>query len=163
MGSFFKGAPGEQVHNMLRKLGTYLPQRLDERGDPSLPLWVSTAGYDIAWLHVRLDDQPKYYRFKSYKEWNETKNTWSKDNSYSIGQDISKCTYDVMVMDQQAYPSLANAVEALNAGTLQCPRGICIVRSEQQKLYFLLARSDKLPECIDIAKKTFGVANPGGK
>merc|ERR1719291_1630087 len=37
------------------------------RLDESLPLWVSTAGYDIAWLHMRLDNKPKFYRFKEYK------------------------------------------------------------------------------------------------
>merc|ERR1719215_1482636 len=68
LGSFFKDAPDQQKHNMLRKLGNQIPERMRVRGDPQLPLWVSTAGYDIAWLHLRLDNVPKYYRFKEYKD-----------------------------------------------------------------------------------------------
>jgi len=67
MGSFFRGAPEQQLHNMLHLLGSHMPERMRARGDPTLPLWLSTAGYDIAWLHIRLDDKPKYYRFKEYK------------------------------------------------------------------------------------------------
>jgi len=67
-GSFFKGAPQEQVHNMLELLGKHIPDRMAARGDKGLPLYVSTAGYDIAWVHLRLDNVPKYYRFKKYKD-----------------------------------------------------------------------------------------------
>ena len=33
----------------------------------STPVWLSTAGGGVAWLHVRLDDRPKYYGYKAYK------------------------------------------------------------------------------------------------
>jgi hypothetical protein len=32
------------------------------------PLWLSTAGHGVAWLHVRLDSRPKYYRHATYRE-----------------------------------------------------------------------------------------------
>jgi hypothetical protein len=32
----------------------------------SIPLWVSTAGLGVSWLHVRLDERPKYYRHRHY-------------------------------------------------------------------------------------------------
>jgi hypothetical protein len=31
------------------------------------PVWLSTAGAGVSWLHVRLDDQPKYYGFALYR------------------------------------------------------------------------------------------------
>ena len=31
------------------------------------PLWLSTAGHGVAWLHVRLDSHPKYYRHAAYR------------------------------------------------------------------------------------------------
>ncbi len=31
------------------------------------PIWLSTAGGGVAWLHVRLDSRPKYYRHSSYR------------------------------------------------------------------------------------------------
>jgi hypothetical protein len=30
------------------------------------PVWLSTAGLGVPWLHVRLDDRPKYYRHAEY-------------------------------------------------------------------------------------------------
>merc|ERR1712099_152713 len=68
MGSFFRGAPQEQTDAALRLLGEHVPVRMNQRRDRSRPLWVSTAGYDFAWLHMRLDDAPKYYRFAEYKK-----------------------------------------------------------------------------------------------
>jgi hypothetical protein len=31
------------------------------------PVWLSTAGLGVSWLHVRLDSRPKYYRHVPYK------------------------------------------------------------------------------------------------
>ena len=31
------------------------------------PLWLSVAGGGVPWLHVRIDDRPKYYRYDSYR------------------------------------------------------------------------------------------------
>ena len=36
--------------------------RIDDR-----PVWLSTAGMGIAWLHIRLDDRPKYYGYREYR------------------------------------------------------------------------------------------------
>ncbi|GAB5525323.1 MAG: hypothetical protein Roseis2KO_31950 [Roseivirga sp.] len=29
--------------------------------------WLSTAGFGVNWLHVRIDTRPKYYRYQPYK------------------------------------------------------------------------------------------------
>ena len=31
------------------------------------PLWLSTSGAGVAWLHVRLDDRPKYIQHAPYR------------------------------------------------------------------------------------------------
>jgi hypothetical protein len=31
------------------------------------PLWISTAGLGVGWLHVRLDSRPKYYSHRPYR------------------------------------------------------------------------------------------------
>ena len=31
------------------------------------PLWVSTSGLGVYWLHVRLDSSPKYFQHTPYK------------------------------------------------------------------------------------------------
>ena len=31
------------------------------------PIWLSTAGLGVSWLHVRIDTRPKYYRHAPYR------------------------------------------------------------------------------------------------
>ncbi len=35
--------------------------RLDKQ-----PVWVSTSGLGVAWVHLRMDRRPKYYRYRAY-------------------------------------------------------------------------------------------------
>ena len=53
-------SPGRQ-DELWRAVGEALALRMG----PS-PLWLSTAGHGVAWLHVRLDSSPKYYRHLEY-------------------------------------------------------------------------------------------------
>lgn len=62
IGVFVRQAPPAQVDVLLRTLGETLEARLDDR-----PLWVSTSGLGVSWLHVRLDARPKYYTFAPYR------------------------------------------------------------------------------------------------
>jgi hypothetical protein len=32
------------------------------------PLWISTSGLGVGWLHVRLDSRPKYYSHRPYRD-----------------------------------------------------------------------------------------------
>ena len=43
-------------------VGKAMQDRLNERD-----VWLNTAGGGVAWLHVRLDDRPKYYHHTEYK------------------------------------------------------------------------------------------------
>jgi len=61
LGAFVRGAPRAQVHALLSVLGRSVLERMHER-----PIWVSTAGMGVYWLHVRLDSRPKYYRHAPY-------------------------------------------------------------------------------------------------
>ena len=31
-------------------------------------LWLSTSGLGVAWLHLRLDHEPKYYQYAPYRD-----------------------------------------------------------------------------------------------
>lgn len=62
LASFVRSAPSLQVDRFLSVLGTAIAERI---GDA--PLWVSTAGLGVSWLHVRLDTRPKYYRHDPYR------------------------------------------------------------------------------------------------
>ncbi len=61
LAAFIRNGPTDQVDALWRLVGQYVEQRLDDR-----PVWLSTAGGGVAWLHVRLDSRPKYYSYSAY-------------------------------------------------------------------------------------------------
>ncbi len=61
LGAFVRQAPDSQCHALWTAISSALQQRLTDH-----PIWLSTAGAGVAWLHVRLDDQPKYYSYQPY-------------------------------------------------------------------------------------------------
>jgi hypothetical protein len=56
-------APLSQVGELWRVTAEALETRL---GD--VPVWLSTAGLGVYWLHIRLDSRPKYYRHRPYAD-----------------------------------------------------------------------------------------------
>lgn len=64
LAGFMRSAPPEQIHALWRNVGQSMQRRV---GDD--PIWLSTAGGDVAWLHVRLDSRPKYYHHAPYKRY----------------------------------------------------------------------------------------------
>jgi hypothetical protein len=63
LAAFTRAAPEPQQHALWRGVADALEQRLHAQ-----PIWLSTAGAGVSWLHVRLDSRPKYYRFDPYRE-----------------------------------------------------------------------------------------------
>jgi hypothetical protein len=62
LGAFVRSAPDAQRLALWRSVGEEMGGRLDHR-----PVWLSTAGGGVAWLHVRLDDRPKYYSYAPFR------------------------------------------------------------------------------------------------
>jgi hypothetical protein len=65
LASFVREAPAEQIDALWRRVAKEVALHVAEDGER--PLWISTAGLGVSWLHVRLDSRPKYYRFGAYK------------------------------------------------------------------------------------------------
>ena len=63
LGSFIRHAPPPQILAQFKALGTTL---LVEANSDKL-VWLNTAGLGVIWLHMRLDERPKYYKIKTYK------------------------------------------------------------------------------------------------
>ena len=62
LASFVATATEAQQSALWSAVGTALEKRISAR-----PTWLSTAGGGVAWLHVRLDTRPKYYRHAPYR------------------------------------------------------------------------------------------------
>lgn len=62
LAAFVRGALASQRHALWEAVARASLGRVGER-----PLWLSTAGGGVPWLHVRLDDRPKYYAYGPYR------------------------------------------------------------------------------------------------
>jgi hypothetical protein len=62
LAAFVRLAPEHQRDALWQAVGQAMSKRIGAR-----PVWLSTAGGGVSWLHVRLDDRPKYYGYGPYK------------------------------------------------------------------------------------------------
>lgn len=62
LAAFVRQAPESQRHSLWQAVGEAMTRRIGNR-----PVWLSTAGAGVSWLHVRLDDRPKYYGYAPYR------------------------------------------------------------------------------------------------
>jgi hypothetical protein len=62
LAAFVREAPEAQRLALWRAVGDAMMRRLGAE-----PVWLSTAGAGVSWLHVRLDDRPKYYGFAPFR------------------------------------------------------------------------------------------------
>jgi hypothetical protein len=62
LAAFARRAPAPQHHALWQAVGDAVAQRLS-----AAPLWLSTSGLGVPWLHVRLDTRPKYYTYGPYR------------------------------------------------------------------------------------------------
>jgi hypothetical protein len=61
LAAFLRTASASRQQAMWRSVGRAVCQSLS-----AAPLWLSTSGTGVAWLHVRLDASPKYYQHRPY-------------------------------------------------------------------------------------------------
>jgi hypothetical protein len=59
-------SPPEQISEFWKTVASEYLWRLNNNNNKR-PIWLSTSGMGIAWLHVRLDLVPKYYTFQQFK------------------------------------------------------------------------------------------------
>ena len=55
-------AAQDQTDELWRLTGEEMAARISDN-----PLWLNTHGGGVAWLHIRIDNRPKYYGYKPYK------------------------------------------------------------------------------------------------
>jgi hypothetical protein len=64
LAAFVRKAPSRQIHLLWAAVGEAMTRRLGTE-----PVWLSTAGAGVSWLHVRLDSRPKYYAYTPYRSY----------------------------------------------------------------------------------------------
>jgi hypothetical protein len=62
LAEFIRNGPENQKHDLFVMLGNSLLKRIS-----TSPVWVSTSGMGVYWLHIRLDSRPKYYSYQDYR------------------------------------------------------------------------------------------------
>jgi hypothetical protein len=77
--AFHRSAPTGQQHALWIEVAKAVLANLGKQ-----PLWLSTAGGGVDWLHVRLDRRPKYYRHTAWRTWFESGG--SQDQLHDAGQ-----------------------------------------------------------------------------
>ena len=63
--AFLRQAPRQSVLTLWKLVAKTVSQRLS-----GTPLWLSTSGLGVYWLHVRIDSIPKYYQHGPYRSAN---------------------------------------------------------------------------------------------
>ncbi len=63
LAAFVRGAPEVTVDALWIAVADAVSDWLATRAGP---VWVSTSGLAVPWLHVRLDSTPKYYSYRAY-------------------------------------------------------------------------------------------------
>ncbi len=70
LAAFLRTAADGQVHALWQNVARAVTKSLTDK-----PIWLSTSGLGVAWLHIRLDSTPKYYQHQPYKHWPVASNT----------------------------------------------------------------------------------------
>ena len=60
--TFLTTASADRIFALWAKTGEDISKDINHR-----PVWLSTAGLGVSWLHIRIDSRPKYYRYAPYK------------------------------------------------------------------------------------------------
>lgn len=64
---FLRTANGRRRRAFWQAVAAACLERLSSR--PDRPTWLSTSGLGVPWLHVRLDDRPKYVSWEPFRRW----------------------------------------------------------------------------------------------
>jgi hypothetical protein len=94
---FTKNAPLKQQSKFWQEVANRLSEKLEDGATH----WLSTHGLGVPYLHVRIDNQPKYYSFEEYK-------TQQEDNAKD--ENIEKNKADI-VPQQKAVNDLSKPIK----------------------------------------------------
>lgn len=62
LAAFLRSGSQKQIRCLWRETSAAVLKRVRTG-----PLWLSSAGAGVPWLHIRIDDRPKYYTYAPYR------------------------------------------------------------------------------------------------
>ena len=66
LATFMQNPDKSQLKEFWQKVGETGLELMKK--DPTKPIWMSTSGRGVSWLHLRFDTRPKYYQHEPYKQ-----------------------------------------------------------------------------------------------
>lgn len=60
---FLRTATNDEIDDFWKTIGLSYSKSINDK-----PVWLSTSGLGVHWLHMRIDQKPKYYRYSSFKK-----------------------------------------------------------------------------------------------
>jgi len=63
LATFVREAKIDEVYSLLKLTAL----KMDEVVKKNQPIWLSTSGLGVYWLHMRIDTFPKYYTYFEYR------------------------------------------------------------------------------------------------
>ncbi|CAG8677051.1 13080_t:CDS:1, partial [Cetraspora pellucida] len=94
LSNFTKNAPKEQQIKFWQEVANKLSEILEI--GTTRPRWLSTHGLGVPYLHVRIDDKPKYYSYLPFKKFSLEKNHLEHEktkNGYSYNKETTLPSY----------------------------------------------------------------------
>ncbi|KAJ1628056.1 hypothetical protein T492DRAFT_1020820 [Pavlovales sp. CCMP2436] len=66
LAAFVRAASDAQAAALWQKVAEIVQEVLAAASAGDTPVWLSTAGSGVSWLHIRLDPRPKYFHWAAY-------------------------------------------------------------------------------------------------
>ena len=111
LASYCRNASTQQIQSLWKTVATTYLIKLQQPNED--PLWLSTSGTGVAWLHIRFDIQPKYYTYQPFKELSASDNSFLLEGVARHGsseyQSLSD-TLDAGPMEDEADTDMMNVV-----------------------------------------------------
>ncbi|CAG8680286.1 22478_t:CDS:2 [Dentiscutata erythropus] len=106
LSTFTKNAPKEQQIKFWQEVANKLTESLEI----STPKWLSTNGLGVHYLHIRIDNYPKYYSWNEYYE-EKTHSLYKKDYSISSMQPFNYDQQNPTKLVSKATPNVEQNIE----------------------------------------------------
>ena len=122
---FLRCAPDQQISRVWQLVASQYLAVLQERS--SQPVWLSTSGEGVAWLHFRLDSTPKYYQYSPFVDGEPLSTvTLTREEESEEGDEMEESTSDDSEAEmEESAPDESAAEDSDDSDSLYCEESDC--------------------------------------